>query len=157
MCPFTHDDDLLTMFLKCSFMYIYKCLCLVSQCGYNVCLTWPCFNVTVYFCTYITFTNTHAHTLTHTRTHAHSLTHTHTHIYTHTRTHAHTHTNVRKHIHNTHIYTRTHTRTHTHTSHIIAHLSTRVWVYVRTRTPDPYCIYTLIAQRIQSYMITLSS
>ena len=39
MCPFTHDDDLLTMFLKCSFMYIYKCLCLVSQCGYNVCLT----------------------------------------------------------------------------------------------------------------------
>ena len=25
MCPFTHDDDLLNMFLKCSFMCIYKC------------------------------------------------------------------------------------------------------------------------------------
>ena len=39
MCPFTHDDDLLNMFLKCSFMYIYKCLCHVSQCGYNIYLT----------------------------------------------------------------------------------------------------------------------
>ena len=39
MCPFTNDDDLLNMFLKCVFMYIYKCLCLVSQCGYNIYLT----------------------------------------------------------------------------------------------------------------------
>jgi len=39
MCPFTHYDDLLNMFLKCSFMYIYKCVCLVSQCGYNMHLT----------------------------------------------------------------------------------------------------------------------
>ena len=39
MCPFTHDDDLLNMILKCSLMYIYKCLCLVNQCGYNIYLT----------------------------------------------------------------------------------------------------------------------
>ena len=30
-------------------------------------------------------------------------------------------------------------------------------MYVCTRTPDPYCIYLLIAERIQSYIITLSS
>ena len=34
MCPFTHNDDLLNMYLKCSFMYIYKCLCLVSYTMY---------------------------------------------------------------------------------------------------------------------------
>ena len=84
MCPFTHDDNLLNIFLKCSFMYIYKCLCLVSQCGYTMYLTWSCFNVTVYFCTYITLTNTHSHTLTHARTHTH--THARKHTHTHTRT-----------------------------------------------------------------------
>ena len=36
MCPLTHDDDLLNMFPKCCFMYIYKCLYLVSQCGYDM-------------------------------------------------------------------------------------------------------------------------
>ena len=34
MCPFTQYDNLLNMFLKCSFMFIYTCVCLVSQCGY---------------------------------------------------------------------------------------------------------------------------
>ena len=76
-----------------------------------------CVNVTVYFCTYITLTNTHA-------------------------------------------------LAQTHTSHIIAHIihtrtlintSTSVRVYVRTRTPDPYCIYLLIAERIQTYIKALSS
>ena len=77
MCPLTHDDDLLNMFPKCCFMYIYTCVCLVSQCGCNMYLTWSCFNVTVYLCTYITLTNTHAHT--------YALAQTHTHI-THNRT-----------------------------------------------------------------------
>jgi len=35
-CPFTHDDDLLNMFRKCSFKYIYKCLYLGRLCGYNM-------------------------------------------------------------------------------------------------------------------------
>ena len=83
MCPITNDDDLLNMFLKCCFMYIYTCLCLVSQCGYSMYLTWSCFNLAVYLCTYITLTNTHAHTFTHTR--AHTRTRANTHI-THNRT-----------------------------------------------------------------------
>ena len=89
MYPFTHNDDLLNMFLKCSFMYIYKCLYLVSQCGYNIYLTWSCFNVTVYFNTYIILTNTHAHTHSRTHAHTHTRTHTRTHSLTHTRTHSH--------------------------------------------------------------------
>ena len=44
---------------------------------YSMYVTWSCFNVTVYFCTYITLTNIHPHTHVHARTHTY-ITHTRT-------------------------------------------------------------------------------
>ena len=78
MFPLTHDDDLLNMYLKCSFMYIYTCVCLVSQCGYNMYLIWSCFNRTVYLL-YLYYTNQH----THARMNTHARKHTHTRALTH--------------------------------------------------------------------------
>ena len=50
----------------------------------------------------------------------------------------------------------THTRAHiTHTRTLI--ITTRVRVYVHIRTPDPHCIYMLIAERFQYCIIALSS
>ena len=49
MCPFTHDDDLLNMFRKCSFKYIYKYLYLGRLCGYNMYLTWS-EEIKIFYC-----------------------------------------------------------------------------------------------------------
>ena len=75
MCPLTHDEDLLNMFLKCSFMYIYNCLCLDKS-------AW------LWHVPYLTQTHT-SHILAHAYTHiTHSRTRVHTHhTYSHTYQH----------------------------------------------------------------------
>ena len=124
MCPFTHDDDLLNMYLKCYFMYIYTCVCLVS---FNMYLTWSCFNLTVYL-VYVYYTHQHTHAWTHTHANTHILAQTHTHSPTHPHTPAHTHTHAW-----TNSRTNTHTRTHINTSMSVCPYSyTRSSMYIHT-------------------------
>ena len=54
------------------------------------------FTLTIYICSYNTYTHTHRHTQTHSHTYTltHSLTCTHARTHAHAHTHTHTHTNI---------------------------------------------------------------